>query len=158
MAKTRGPTVDALKAATRRSSRLATKEVTQAAPKPLYTARGNPSTRGGRHAHAIRQKSPLNCPPSPISPSASYPSRSSLSTPRCLPPAHNISCDKPSSSAAMTSPVATAIKPLPQHVSSRPAFLLPSPPLSPLLPPPFKSSLLLRLILTLVVLLLVSPQ
>ena len=61
----------------------------------------------------------------------------------------------------VTSPVATVpLQPLPRRVStpySRPAFLLPSPPLSPLLPSPFKSSLLLYVFLTLVILLQISP-
>ena len=168
MARTRGPSCAE---PARRSSRLATK--TTQAPKPLNTARGGPSTRGGRHAHVTQRKvsncasgvdrqphstlspsqSSLFCPPT--SPSASSPSRRPLPVPSCLPPTRDQPSSRASSPATVTSPVATVpLQPLPRRVStpySRPAFLLPSPPLSPLLPSPFKSSLLLCVFLTLVI-------
>ena len=110
MARTRGPSCAE---PVRRSSRLATK--TTQAPKPLNTARGGPSTRGGRHAHVRTQRkvsysasgvdrqphstlspsqSSLSCPPT--SPSASSPSRRPLPAPSCLPPTR----DQPSSRAS----------------------------------------------------------
>ena len=189
MARTRGPSCAE---PVRRSSRLATK--TTQAPKPLNTARGGPSTRGGRHAHVRTQRkvsysasgvdrqphstlspsqSSLSCPPT--SPSASSPSRRPLPAPSCLPPTRDQPSSRASSPATVTSPVATVtspvatvtspvatvpLQPLPRRVStpySRPAFLLPSPPLSPLLPSPFKSSLVLCVFLILAILLQISP-
>ena len=111
------------------------------------------------HSTLSPSQSSLSCPPT--SPSASSPSRRPLPVPSCLPPTRNQPSSRASSPATVTSPVATVpLQPLPRRVStpySRPAFLLPSPPLSPLLPSPFKSSFLLCVFLTLVILLQISP-
>ena len=181
MARTRGPTVEAA----RRSSRLAATRATQPSQPPSKPARGRgPSSRGGRLAHAVHQQKGcgVNGQPS-LSPSFSVatdspPSPPSSSPSRPLPvPCHSSSPPvshagndvQPSSPpAAVSSPVARA--PLrPQRYfsapkSSRPPFLLPSPPISSLVLPSSpqsllssKSLVLLCLILTLV-LLLVSAQ
>ena len=187
MARTRGPSCAE---PARRSSRLATR--TTQAPRPLISqppskpARGRgPSSRGGRRlAHAVRQQKGCGVSGQPsLSPSFSVatdspPSPPSSSPSRPLPvPCHSSSPPvshagndvQPSSPpAAVSSPVARA--PLrPQRYfsapkSSRPPFLLPSPPISSLVLPSSpqsllssKSHVLLCLILTLV-LLLVSAQ
>ena len=186
MARTRGPSCAE---PARRSSRLATR--TTQAPRPLISqppskpARGRgPSSRGGRLAHAVRQQKGCGVSGQPsLSPSFSVatdspPSPPSSSPSRPLPvPCHSSSPPvshagndvQPSSPpAAVSSPVARA--PLrPQRYfsapkSSRPPFLLPSPPISSLVLPSSpqsllssKSHVLLCLILTLV-LLLVSAQ
>ena len=93
------------------------------------------------HSTLSPSQSPLSCPPT--SPSASSPSRRPLPVPSCLPPTRDQPSSRASSPATVTSPVATVpLQPLPRRVStpySRPAFLLPSPPLSPLLPSPVSS-------------------
>ena len=95
------------------------------------------------HHYLVHQNLP---PPRPLS-------RRPLPAPSCLPPTRDQPSSRASSPATVTSPVATVpLQPLPRRVSthySRPAFLLPSPPLSPLLPSPFKSSLVLWGFLTL---------
>ena len=187
MARTRGPSCAE---PARRSSRLATR--TTQAPRPLISqppskpARGRgPSSRGGRLAHAVRQQKGCGVSGQPsLSPSFSVATDSHPHLPPRLLPApcqsHAIRPHHRCHMQAMTySPpllLLLCLRLLPglhsdpsaikfsAPKSSRPPFLLPSPPISSLVLPSSpqsllssKSPVLLCLILTLV-LLLVSAQ